>query len=232
MAVIIFLVMICELRKIADLRGFQCVSESILEFSNYTVYVCVSPLEGRWKVSECARRCSGSVLTALLDMFWIDISSTWLDVFGKMCSTFYLNFHPKLQHKFLWKVYCTQISRLMLLWSLYLWPSVQITAIRLFTCELKLFETNRSAFIIWPCAHKEEESSKVSYYIDRIVVNSELWIICAHSIQYMCMYLVRSVVLSFCTNLLPWMQPCPLEIRYSVAYILFIYVLCNILRET
>lgn len=57
-AIIIFLVRICELGKTADVRGFQRVSESILEFSNC---VCQSP--GRE-----VGRCSGFVLTALLDM--------------------------------------------------------------------------------------------------------------------------------------------------------------------
>lgn len=45
MALIIFLLMICELGEIAEMKGFQCVSKSMLDFTNYTVYV--SPLEGQ-----------------------------------------------------------------------------------------------------------------------------------------------------------------------------------------
>lgn len=53
--VIIFLVMICKLgKKTADSKGFQCVKESISEFSNYTMYLYVSPREGFQKVNERA----------------------------------------------------------------------------------------------------------------------------------------------------------------------------------
>lgn len=131
MAVIIFLEMICKLGKIADLKGFQCVSESILEFGNYTVYVCVRPT-GRAVESFC---CNGAVRCVDL-LFQVRFIRRLSSIFSK------------LQRRFPCKVLCTKFSKLMLIRSLYLWPSAQIAAIRLFTRELKLLEMKRSAFII------------------------------------------------------------------------------------
>lgn len=63
----------------------------------------------------------------------------------------------------------------MLLGRISLWPSAQITAIRLFTCEFKQFEMRGSAFIIWPCALKQKDSSEVRCVLLEDRDSGELW---------------------------------------------------------
>lgn len=130
-----------------------------------------------------------------------------------------------LQHQFLWKVYSTKFSRLMLLGSLYLWPSVQITAIRLFTCELKRFERKRSAFIVWPCAPKEDDSAEFKGVI--LQGYSELWAVN----NLMC---TRRVLTAFLANMWTYLV-CSIAILFvalnATVYIVVIYVLINIFRE-
>lgn len=79
---ILFLLMICEIWKIADLWGFHGISEGILNLTNCTVYD--SPLEGHSKVSN-------SCLTTLFYRAF-----AWPDVFANICSTFHLAFFPEV----------------------------------------------------------------------------------------------------------------------------------------
>ena len=134
-AIIIFLVMICELEKDADLRGFQCV---ITKLSNYCLCMSAPQRGGGRLASMRDDRCSGFVLMASWGM-WVTcikqhLKYAWLK---KKKNTLELDFFFLQVAALisLESVLHGKISRLMLLRSLYLWSSVQITAIRLFTCE-------------------------------------------------------------------------------------------------
>lgn len=160
--------MIVELEKITDLRGFQHDRISILNLSNYHVYVCQSlggAVEGWWAPDKIGvqglfwwhHEACGGFASAAPDLLCL----------MKFVPHFILIFSPKLLHRFLRK------ARHMLLWSLYLRPYVQITAIRLLTCELKLFKTKRSAFIIGPGALKEGDNTEFTGVTLRDDDNSE-----------------------------------------------------------
>lgn len=118
-----------------------------------------------------------------------------------------------LQRWFLWKVHLTKISRLTPLRSLYLWSSVQITAIRLYSCGLSLIKMKRSAFIIWPCALKEEDNRVQTFHITGLMLQ---WTIgCAPSgfnlfLANMRKYSMCSMGLSFYTNVLPQIPNWPM----------------------
>lgn len=73
---ILFLVIICEIWKSADLWGFCGISEGIRNLANCTVYD--SPLEGHSKVSR-------SCLTTLFYRAFV-----WPGVFANVGSTFHL----------------------------------------------------------------------------------------------------------------------------------------------
>lgn len=146
-----------------------------------TVYVC-QPLggaaEGWW-----ARETIGVQLVLLVSRgMWVTCISSarlcWLKKRKKKIHELHnlaWFFSPSYSPGVSGKVLCCKISRLMLLRSLYLWPSVQITAIRLFTCELKLSETKRSAFSVCPGALKEEDNTEFKGVILQGEDYSEFW---------------------------------------------------------
>ena len=157
----------------ADLKDFQCVSKSILKLIKAIMYVSLNG--GMWKVWVCQRkRFSGFVLQHCLIYCGFTPAAPDVICWEKCLPHFISIVSPSSSADFSVKVFGTKISRLMLLRSLYLWPSVQFTAIRPFTCELKLFEAKRSAFIIWPPALKEEDNTEFNSVI-KSEVYSEFW---------------------------------------------------------
>lgn len=149
--------MICELEKNADLKGFQCVSARASWNSVIIYSVYAGPREGCWEVSERARKMSGFCFNNTDDRYVVNFTSAL-----KICSTFYPNF---LQSPIsVESVSTIKFSRLMFLRSVYLWPSVRIAAIRPLTCELKRFESKRSAFIMWPCGPRCPQKRKITQF--------------------------------------------------------------------